>query len=212
MSFQHYFNYSEILTLEKHYLSTGVLIESRRYESLVSAVNNSLLVINSHFDNEYRHLIKFIENQLDSYHASISVLTQSGPNIRYTLPPNTHNLDMCSVQAFPTMFSVDKSKIDHTITPNHTTSSNITSNTCSRKRKRKTSNNESCINKRIYSTLPEGALCEMLTWFNTNISHPYPTYKFISTIVKRYELTFVQVKKWFANKRIRSGFTKNLNK
>ena len=209
MSFQHYFNYSEILTLEKHYLRTGVLIESRRYESLVSTVNNSR-IINSNFDNEYIHLIKFIENQLDSYHASVSVLNKSEPNICYTLPPNTHNLDMCSVQAFPTMLCVDKSKSDHNITPNLTTSSNITSNTCSRKRKIKTSNNESCrpINKKMYSTLPEGALCEMLTWFNTNISHPYPTYKFISTIVKRYELTFVQVKKWFANKRIRSGFTK----
>ena len=197
-SFKHYFNYSEILTLEKYYLRTGALIEARRYESLVSTVNNSYL-INSNFDREYRLLISFIENQLDSYYTSVSLLSE--PSIPRTLTPDTQNLNICSVQPFST--------IDRNIKPK-CTFSKITSNT--RSNIRQISKNNSCKNKKLNVLIPEGATCEMRKWFNINISHPYPSEEFINTISRRYKLTYVQVKKWFSNKRIRSGFTKTLKK
>ena len=198
-SFKHYLNYSEILTLEKYYLRTGALIEARRYESLVSTVNNSYL-INSNFDREYRLLISFIENQLDSYYTSVLLLSE--PSIPRTLTPYTQNLNICSVQPFSTG--------DHNIKPKCSTSSKITSNT----RSSKVSRNGSCQNKKckINFIIPDGATCEMRKWFNSNIAHPYPSEEFIYTISRRYKLTYVQVKKWFSNRRIRSGFTKTLKK
>ena len=132
-SFKHYLNYSEILTLEKYYLRTGALIEAHRYESLVSTINNSY-IINSNFDNEYRLLISFVENQLDSYYTSVSLLSE--PSIPRTLTPDTHNLNICSVQPFST--------IDHNIKPKSSISSKITSNT----RISKISKNRSCQNKK----------------------------------------------------------------
>ena len=195
-SFKHYLNYSEILTLEKYYLRTGALIEARRYESLVSTVNNSYL-INSNFDREYRLLISFIENQLDNYYTSVSLLSE--PIIPRTLTPDIHNLNICSVQPFSTN--------DHNIKPK-CTFSKITSNT--RSNIRQISKNSSCKNKKLNVLIPEGAIYEMRKWFNINISHPYPSEQFINTIALRYKLTYVQVKKWFSNKRIRSGFTKTL--
>ena len=145
-SFKHYFNYSEILTLEKYYLRTSALIEAHRYESLVSTVNNSYL-INSNFDNEYRLLISFIENQLDSYYTSVSLLSE--PSIPRIVTPDTQTLNICSVQPFSTN--------DHNIKPKCSTFSKITSKT--RSNIRQISKNSSCKNKKLNVLIPDGATC-----------------------------------------------------
>ena len=48
----------------------------------------------------------------------------------------------------------------------------------------------------------------MGNWYDRNIDHPYPTNETAEVIAKAGQITAEQVKKWFANKRMRSANTK----
>ena len=58
--------------------------------------------------------------------------------------------------------------------------------------------------------LPEKAVEIMKTWFAYNSEYPYPSRKAYLSMSKEGAITVTQARKWFANKRIRSGFTKTL--
>ena len=50
----------------------------------------------------------------------------------------------------------------------------------------------------------------MNNWYERNKEHPYPSYETAEVIAKAGGITVEQVKKWFANKRLRLGNTKHI--
>ena len=55
------------------------------------------------------------------------------------------------------------------------------------------------------------ALEMMECWYKFNFRHPYPSTDIVSYIVKHGQVTAAQVKKWMANKRVRSFNTLSFN-
>ena len=54
------------------------------------------------------------------------------------------------------------------------------------------------------------ALRIMNNWYERNSEHPYPSYDTAEVMAKAGGITVEQVKKWFANKRLRLGNTKHI--
>ena len=50
----------------------------------------------------------------------------------------------------------------------------------------------------------------MNNWYERNIEHPYPSYDTAEVMAKAGGITVEQVKKWFANRRLRLGNTKHI--
>ena len=57
--------------------------------------------------------------------------------------------------------------------------------------------------------IPEKAKKEMLIWLS-KADHPYPSLEFHENIADKHSLSIIQVKKWFANYRVRNGVTRKL--
>jgi hypothetical protein len=51
----------------------------------------------------------------------------------------------------------------------------------------------------------------MNKWFKEHLKHPYPSQEMAEQIAKNCNITMDQVKKWFANKRMRTRNTKSLH-
>ena len=54
------------------------------------------------------------------------------------------------------------------------------------------------------------ALKIMTNWYERNTEHPYPSYETADVMAKAGNISVDQVKKWFANRRLRLGNTKNI--
>ena len=54
------------------------------------------------------------------------------------------------------------------------------------------------------------ALRIMTNWYDRNCEHPYPSYDTADVIAKAGNISVDQVKKWFSNRRLRLGNTKNI--
>jgi len=54
------------------------------------------------------------------------------------------------------------------------------------------------------------ALRILTNWYDRNREHPYPSYETAEVMAKAGNITVEQVKKWFANRRLRLGDTKNI--
>ena len=50
----------------------------------------------------------------------------------------------------------------------------------------------------------------MTNWYDRNSEHPYPSYETAEVMAKAGGITVEQVKKWFANRRLRLGHTKHI--
>lgn len=50
----------------------------------------------------------------------------------------------------------------------------------------------------------------MTNWYERNSEHPYPSYETAEVMAKAGGITVEQVKKWFANRRLRLGHTKHI--
>lgn len=57
----------------------------------------------------------------------------------------------------------------------------------------------------------EVAVRIMTNWYQRNSEHPYPSYETASVMAKTGGISVEQVKKWFANQRIRQGDTKHIS-
>jgi hypothetical protein len=51
----------------------------------------------------------------------------------------------------------------------------------------------------------------MMRWYTQNAEHPYPSYETAEVMAKAGGVTVEQVKKWFANQRLRRRNTKSLS-
>ena len=58
--------------------------------------------------------------------------------------------------------------------------------------------------------LPARAIEMMNVWYQENTEYPYPSTEDYKVMSSAGNITLTQARKWFANKRIRSGFTKGL--
>ena len=54
------------------------------------------------------------------------------------------------------------------------------------------------------------ALRILTNWYERNSEHPYPSYETAEVMAKAGNITVEQVKKWFANRRLRLGDTKHI--
>ena len=50
----------------------------------------------------------------------------------------------------------------------------------------------------------------MQNWYDRNSEHPYPSHDTCTVMAKAGGIIVEQVKKWFANKRLRNGQTKSI--
>lgn len=50
----------------------------------------------------------------------------------------------------------------------------------------------------------------MTSWYDRNSEHPYPSYETCGVMAKAGNITIDQVKKWFANRRLRLSHTKSI--
>ena len=50
----------------------------------------------------------------------------------------------------------------------------------------------------------------MQNWYERNAEHPHPSHDTCSVMAQAGGITVEQVKKWFANKRLRNGQTKSI--
>jgi len=60
------------------------------------------------------------------------------------------------------------------------------------------------------STINPVALRILTNWYERNSEHPYPSYETAEVMAKAGNITVEQVKKWFANRRLRLGDTKHI--
>lgn len=60
------------------------------------------------------------------------------------------------------------------------------------------------------STMNPVALRIMNNWYERNSEHPYPSYETAEVMAKAGDVSVEQVKKWFANRRLRLGDTKHI--
>ena len=58
--------------------------------------------------------------------------------------------------------------------------------------------------------LPKLAIGIMNSWYEANVEHPYPSYAACEILACKGNVTVEQVKKWFANRRLRERNTKTL--
>ena len=63
--------------------------------------------------------------------------------------------------------------------------------------------------QRTRPELPVKAVDLMLAWYEQNTSYPYPSVKIMEKLASEGGITYTQVRKWFSNRRVRSGYTKN---
>lgn len=61
-----------------------------------------------------------------------------------------------------------------------------------------------------FTALNPVAVRIMSSWYERNKEHPYPSYDTCEVMAKAARVTVEQVKKWFANRRLREGNTKSL--
>jgi hypothetical protein len=50
----------------------------------------------------------------------------------------------------------------------------------------------------------------MVSWYDRNIEHPYPSYEAAKVMAEAGSISVDQVKKWFSNRRLRLGHTKHI--
>lgn len=60
------------------------------------------------------------------------------------------------------------------------------------------------------SSINPVALRILTNWYDRNSEHPYPSYETAEVMAKAGNITVEQVKKWFANRRLRLGDTKHI--
>ena len=61
------------------------------------------------------------------------------------------------------------------------------------------------------TSLSETAVRIMERWYERNVDHPYPSYDTAEVMARAGGIEVEQVKKWFANKRMRTRNTKPLS-
>ncbi len=73
-----------------------------------------------------------------------------------------------------------------------------------------TTDSQTSANSGQSKSISSVALRIMTNWYNNNSEHPYPSYDTCEVMSKAGNITVDQVKKWFANRRLRLGQTKTI--
>ena len=162
-----------------------------------------------------------------SYHDTVSAATSCYSSMN-TMPGNHHDPHMASVQpsdivgAPPSLIVKPCTDMECSGTTakagppegGPAVGQNKKAKTKTRSSKNATSKSaESVCNKEAKGNkhLNQMAIRIMKTWYQRNIRHPYPSQDTAEFFAKAGGITVEQVKKWFANKRMRSGNTKSLH-
>ena len=177
--------HSSASELRHFYCLNAAELESQRHQALL-AVATTLpwqhVGINSVYDHHHHGLIERVEQ-------SLQLLETRSVNSKPLVKPRCH-----------------QPKMEVTETPTTGLSPPQMSGPCQPDIPPPTR----VVRRSIIKPLSNLASCIMSNWYGRNKEHPYPSYETAEVLAKAGNINVEQVKRWFANRRQRTGNTKTL--
>ena len=198
---------NEVANLTQSYLTSTEQIEGER---ILNSSGNFLIEVNKHHDARRLILINDTMSKLVVLKSrKISSATQVSMN------PDTRSLNL-------TIQKSSHLKMDHNVSPElHVTNDSVQGTSDNTQNERVSfSRSDSvhgslpCGDKEVVSnelkctrSLPLDAVGILKSWYEKHRTAPYPTQEQLAHLINRTGLTVPQIRKWLANKRLRSRNT-----
>ena len=188
-------------------------VEVLRCKNLVHCDTISATNTMAYYDTLHMRIVSETEYQLDSL-TRLTPITTSTPISRKRPVNNQHSF--CSKRI---KYELKENLRSNPSAPKqHCSSSKVpikplvitTTNTKCNNNKEPYAQPPTPVNVRRKTPLPDLAIQIMSAWYTSNVEHPYPSYAACEVLAKGGSVSVEQVKKWFANRRLRDRNTKTL--
>jgi hypothetical protein len=215
--FQAFGEESKCQELKQMYRLQLINLETDRQMELRPNVQNNpwfTIAINYKFDQYVRHLINRVEKSLNLMKTikESRQIKRSFASLLPTLSAIVTQDDDLQHQVMTSCFKTDKIP-EHDQTTKRTFSKYLpTINEPIRELPYMQTSGENVVKQRTppgSSKLNPLVVEIMRTWYNRNLDHPYPTSEACKSLAASGNITMAQVRKWFANRRLRDNNTKS---
>ena len=208
--------------LQQEYITAINQIETNRYQTLIYNIGNDLCkqMTNSYYDHEWMMLIQKTRHQAATMCFTASPapsqdVSKQQPQLETSVNQTASSLSSSGSQ-FIQQQTTYQGTPSHTSTPLRPSpvtladSPQLTSDTSSNNSLGSSSPSPTGSDGKR-KNLSSTAIMVLTDWYNQHFNHPYPSDQDLQQLATAGDITVTQVKKWMANKRVRSYNTLAFN-